>query len=443
MSLYVKYMTDDTELTFSGPALSDVNLVTEADPSLCSLTADTLSFTVTVDDGTTLDLQEGQKVEIYKDDVLEHTQFVKDFERLGKNRYRLICQSLIGVMEEPFYGKIYTPAGPPSGVSEELVGDRLGNTWRYGRLVIDKIAKEAGCTAVYDSTNNLQNTTVAGYLPICTQREALQQVAFAAGLLVSTKDGNLNLRELSETVTSEFREQDIFYGGRVKQYPTVSKVEVSSVREKTVAQAWEEEADADEMAVYEIGRFVQMVDEPIIYNDGSATEVFEGDYGAGWFTANFSYAAFSGDSYIEFQKKTHARSLSETEKESSLKADGCTLLFEGNYTHEWQVYGETAPKKIYTENVTPVLDRLEAYAQLRVLVEQEVIVTNQRAGDYVRTITPWGSYVEGYIISMDARLTINGHRAKVKILGKFVDYTPENSSALGEFIIGESTLGGA
>lgn len=435
MSLYIRYIAPEETLTFSGSALSDVNLVTEADPSLLKLTADTLSFTVVVEDGVTLDLAEGQRVELYKDGVLEHTQFIKDFERLGKNRYRLICQSRIGIMEEPFYGKIYTPGGPLPPSTDWYYG-RMGNTWMPARQLIDEVAAKAGCAVTYTDTTGLRDTTVAGYLPICPQRDALQQAAFAAGLQVSTRDGALTLREVPTEVSGEFGSRDIFYGCRVKQLPRIHRIDLSSVYENYVQQAWEDTGERiDAGNIYELSVCAQLINEPVysvseqsdevleedeILGDEEVYEEFVKDYGVRWYVGPGSpgYVA----KCIEFQKKTHSRALAAaSDKENVLSVEGCTLLFEGNYPHDWATEGSSAPAKIYTQNVTPVLDRLEAYAQLRVLVEQEVIVRGQRAGDYVRTVTPWGSCVEGYIISMDARLTQNGHRARVKILGKFVE----------------------
>ena len=438
MSLEVRYKGTDSELVFSGSALSGVNLVTEADPSLCSITADSLSFTIQVEEGTTLDLQEGQRVELYKDGDLEHTQFVKDFERLGRNRYRLVCQSRIGVMNDTYYGKIHTPGGPV-GNNTDGYYSRSGNLWRTASFLLDQIASESHCSTSYTQAGGLEDTVVAGYLPICSQRDALQQVAFAAGLLVSARDGNLNFHKISPVVSGSFVKGDIFYGGKVKEYPLYHEVSVNSLYENYVDQAWKDEQPEGEAARVEISRFAHMSEVPVIDLSSDLEVVSETDYGAKWYDRYNEYEVPSGDQYIEFQKKIHTRTINTaTGKKNTLSVGNCTLLFQGAYYHDWKTYdenGDLVPReKIYTENVQAVLDRLEAYAGLRVLVEQEVIVRDQRAGDYVRTVTPWDTYVEGYIISMDSTLTQNGHRARVKILGKHVDYTPEYSSRLGEFI---------
>lgn len=72
---------------------------------------------------------------------------------------------------------------------------------------------------------------------------------------------------------------------------------------------------------------------------------------------------------------------------------------------------------IHSGNAKQALDRLFNVYQLRQVTEQEVVIQGQNAGDYVASVTPWGSQTKGFISSMDSTLTQNGHTAMVNIQG--------------------------
>lgn len=421
----IQKITIGREVTFGKGAISDVSLLEELDPSLCVLTADTLSFSVV--SKTALTPKEGQRLELYRDDVLECVQFVKDCERISKDRYRIIGQSLIYMMDqETFYGKIYTPGGTKNST------DRCGNVWCDAKTLIERIFKgfshdiNISYETDQDHGTPVEKTTLGGYLPICTMKEALQQVCFASGMTVKTRDGNLTLSELPTSSSSTFYTNSIFNGTSVKNLSPISDVNVASIQERNVKEDWVvlEGEYPSGSPVYEFERFTQLAQEPY-YNGGiMVAKKFSGDYGAGWFSlsgvSQGDQVSVSADNYIEFQKKTHTRTVSSTaKKKNPLTVSDCTLLYEGYYTNEWDSVDEIYALS-YKENVTDVLDRLAEYAQLRTLVEQDVVASGQHAGDLVRTQTPWGTTVEGYIISMDSILTQNGQKARVKILGKEV-----------------------
>ena len=72
---------------------------------------------------------------------------------------------------------------------------------------------------------------------------------------------------------------------------------------------------------------------------------------------------------------------------------------------------------IHSGNAKQALDRLFNVYQLRQMTDQEVVVTDQRAGDLAASVTPWNSQTRGFISSMDSTLTQNGHTAIINIQG--------------------------
>jgi len=72
---------------------------------------------------------------------------------------------------------------------------------------------------------------------------------------------------------------------------------------------------------------------------------------------------------------------------------------------------------IHNGNVGFALARLFHIHQMRQTTEQDVVVTNQKAGDLVASTTPWNGKTKGYISSMDNTFTQNKHTAKICIQG--------------------------
>ena len=358
-------------MTFGREELTNVRLVNEVDPALCVLTADTLNFEVIDRKDRTLLPQENQRIELVKDGALKAVQYIVSSTRESKNQYKIVCQSVIGVLEDTYLGGIYE-AVP----LEDFVRDVL-DPWPF------------------EISSYFTEVTVTGYLPVCTQREAIQQLAFAIGAIVSTQNGEkIRFLPVPAAITGKFRSSDVFLGGSVKTSPRVAKVEVVSHRyspsdtEETLIR--EEEIRGENVLV--------TFDSPhhsYAINGGEITES-----GANWVKiAADGIVTVTGKAYLH-NSITHAkRNPAAVAKEQSnyVSVSDVTLIHSGN--------------------VKQALDRLFNVYQLRQVTEQEVVVRGQSAGDYVASVTPWGSQTKGFISSMDSTLTQNGHTAVINIQG--------------------------
>lgn len=192
-------------ILFGTGELTSVRLVNEADPSLCVLTADTMDFHIVDSQERELIPQENQRVELIKNGTLHAVQYIVSSTRDGKNQYKVSCQSAIGLLEDSFLGGMFEDAP-----LEEVVAKILGN-WPF---------------EIHPHFNGI---TVTGYLPVCTQREALQQLAFAVGAIISTKgDAKIRFLPVPAVTTAKFTPSEIFLGGSVKTSPRVAKVQVTS-----------------------------------------------------------------------------------------------------------------------------------------------------------------------------------------------------------------------
>lgn len=202
-------------------------LVSASVSSALDLTADTvpvseLNFSfLSTDDSFDLLSPSGAHI------LFQQQQWVKVEETVGDDTYSI--------------GKFYleTPK-TRGGVTQmrciDLLGvldktDFAGGMWKTAvtaKTLALAILESAGLSAedlVMDST--LAARTVSGYLPICTHREALQQLAFALAALVHCDgEGNIALHPPAGDVAHTILPRDKAQGHTVSQNARVTGVEV-------------------------------------------------------------------------------------------------------------------------------------------------------------------------------------------------------------------------
>ena len=356
---------------FGREELINVRLVNEVDPALCVLSADTMDFYVADRKDRELIPQENQRIELYKDGKLKAVQYVKSSTREAKNQYRFTCQSVIGLLEDTFLGGMYVDYP-----LEDLVQDILGE-WPF------------------EIATYFDGTVISGYLPVCTQREALQQLAFAIGSVISTQGGaSIRFLPVPTAATAKFTSSEIFLGGSVKTSPRVAKIQVYSHSYT--------ESDTDETLMQE----EEITGEAVLVTFDSPHHSYSisggtiTSYGVNWvrITAN-GPVTVTGKGYVHASVAHTKRNPAAVAKEQS------------NYIAVSDV------TLIHSENVQNALERLFNVYQLRQVTEQSVIVTDQAAGDLAVSVTPWKSKTRGFISSMDSTLTQNGHTATINIQG--------------------------
>lgn len=358
-------------MLFGAGELASVRLVNEVDPSLCVLTADTMNFQIVDSQDRELIPQENQRVELIKNGVQHAVQYIVSSTREAKNQYKIVTQSVIGLLEDTFLGGMYQDKP-----LEELTAEILGS-WPF------------------EISSYFDGVTVTGYLPVCTQREALQQLAFAVGAVVSTQGGpKVRFLPVPEIVTAKFAASDIFIGGSVKTSPRVAKVQVT-------AHSYVE-SDTEQILIREeeiTGTDVLVTfDAPHHSYSITGGEITDCD-------VNWVKITASGVVTVTGKDFTHT-SVVRTKRNPAAVAKE-----QSNYISVSEV------TLINSDNVDQALARLFNVYQFRQVTEQEVVVSDQAAGDMVASVTPWNSQTRGFISSMDSTLTQGGHTAMINIQG--------------------------
>lgn len=356
---------------FSAEEIVKTRLVNEVDHSLCELTVDTMEFEMYDPQGRSFLPQENQRVELIQNGVLRASHYITSSTRKAESSYTISCQSAIGLLNDEFLGGIYEQKP-----LEELVYEILGS-WEY------EIAPD------------FKNTTVTGYLPVCSQREALQQVSFAVGALISTQGSKkIRLVPVPTAASASFNESEIMLGGSVKTATRYERVEVNS-HTYTKIDTVETLMDDEELEGENI-----LVTFTTPHYDYEIIGGTLDDFGVNWVKITpFAPVTLTGKSYLHSVRTHVKRNQEATAKERGnyISVTDCTLINSGN-----------AKKAI---------DRLYAAKQWRQTASQNVIVSNQKAGQIVSSMTPWGSITKGYISSMDSTMTQHGHVASIQIRG--------------------------
>ena len=357
-------------VTFGRNELVSVRLLNEVDLSLCELPVDTLRIEIH-NQSSLLIPQENQKMELYRDDKLMATQYVKDSSRETKSYYTFSCQSAVGLLDSEFLGGIYTGA-PVKLLLDDIMGGH--------KYILDD-------TFISEKVN--------GYLPICTKREALQQIAFALGAMVTTQGSDaIRLTPVPSQMTGSFSEDDIFAGAKVRNAPRLSQVVLAS-HSYTPGPTEEVLINAEQISGEDV---LITFNAPHCYYDITGGKLT--DSGANWVT-------ITADGEVSLTARPYLHTTTRHTRENP----AATAAERGN------VLTVEKATLIHSGNVQAALDRLYAAKMMRQTLSHEAVISGHQAGQIVSSVNPWGTYTQGYIKSMESTLTQSGHTAQVEILG--------------------------
>lgn len=356
---------------FGADEIIRARLLNEVDSSLCELTVDTMEFEIHDPKERSFLPQETQRVELLQNGVLRASHYITSSTRKAKSNYSIQCQSSIGLLNDEFLGGMYSQKPLP-----ELVAEILGE-WEF------------------EIHPYFDGATLTGYIPVCSQREALQQVSFAVGALISTQDSTkIRFLPIPKTVSARFNEAEILRGGSVKTAPRYARVEVNS-HTYTKTDNVETLMDEEEVEGEDV-----LITFTTPHYDYEITGGVINASGINWvnITPN-GLVTLNAKTYLH-STRTHVKRNPEAtarEKGNYIAVTECTLINSGN--------------------AQEAVERLYAAKQQRQTVNQDVIVKGQKAGQVASSLTPWGTITRGFISSMDSTLTKTGHVAAIQIQG--------------------------
>lgn len=358
-------------IVFFRDEVVQASLLNEIDPSLCELSTDTMTVEIIEKKGLSLIPQKNQAMYLFRDDKQIAAQYITESSRENQRFYTFRCQSSVGRLEDEFLGGIYNDYPVDALLNSVLAGF------------------QADWTA-------FAHMAVTGYLPVCTRREALQQVAFAIGAVVTTQgDGTIRLVPLSDCVDAAFTGENIFPGAKVSREAQTAAVQIHVHR---YAEGTEQETLLENEQISGNGVLYVFSEPHHGYSIAGGSLDSSGE--------NWVRITASGPVTLTGRKYIHSTSVKRRENPYATAAEKANIVSVENAT------------LIHVGNVDGALDRLYAFHTLKHVLTQDVVVTGQVAGQKVRSSNPWGTATVGYITSMESEFTNTGHTASVTICGK-------------------------
>lgn len=370
---------------FGSDEILSANILEEVDPISAELSINTLDFKVHTNDFSILDPQ-GAYTLLQKKQPVDVAEYVGGVKK-NMGRYYLeepisdtdhttvmSCIDLIGIMDQTdFKGGIYT--------------DVLAST------IVDDIATSAGVE--YELDSSFSTVTLSGWIPICSHREALQQVAIAIGAIVDcTRSDKIKLYPMPTVSSGSIGYAQKFDNHSVKQRALVTGVEVIAHNYVALDETTELYNGTLTVGTYEIP-----FSQPCHSLSVSGAVIADSN-------ANFAKITVSTPGTVVLTGKAYADN---------------TRLF-GTYMSELPAGEKTNIPKIEeatlisNANAQDVADRVYAYYQMRYQGEGTIVLGDEQPGQ-IRTMDSMnGKQIQGIIESMDVNLT-GGFLARIKITG--------------------------
>lgn len=263
--------------------------------------------------------------------------------------------------------------------------------------LVQEIAKDAGFGYMIDS--ELIGTTLSGWLPACSHREALQQAAIAAGGYISTsRSGAVRLKSQPDY------QNDPTYDITMKRKKIGTEVTLKTLVTGVNVTGHSYKLNTVEETLYQSslskGEYSIMFDEPVAVTQISGGTITES--GVNWCTVSVSSEGeivISGYKYTDNTNiaRVRLKELPAGEKENILTLENATL--------------------VSTDNASRVADRIFSYHQKRIEQNMEYVLSNETVGGIADVEINLGVYRQGVIERMEIDM-IGGYLTKAVIVGE-------------------------
>lgn len=369
---------------FDDDSVISAQILEEVDPTGAELSINTLEFTAYTTDFALLDpngvyaaLQQRQAIATKVDGENFGTFFLDEPESEDDDTTTFKCVDFVGAIDTTdFMGGIYSNKTVSSLIAEIMTSAEVE-------------------TNEYELNSTLGSKTVSGYIPICTHREALQQVAFAIGAIVDCSRGkSIKIYPQNTSVIGTITHDEKFDGHKVKMTTLVTGVEVTAHRYTL---------KTDTSTAYEgnltVGTHTLTFSEPYAQLSASGATIVSS--GANYATVTVTTAGkvtLTGKAYEDSTSiiGVYASELPANAKPNVITCDDSATLVD-------------------TAKAAEIAQRLYNFYQMRYEDTGELILGNQKAGQTWRMNSLNNRDLVGVVQSLDINL-ITGV-ADMKITG--------------------------
>lgn len=205
--LKVRAIDYGMKITFYGDELKSAKIIQEIDPLSSQISINTCDFVIKSKRKIEYSFQERQSVEVYFNDKLRSTSFIKTAKRKSQNEWSVQAEDYIGIMSNSvFYGDVYS-----------------------NKNAVELIKEIFNAANVPYKISDLSSEVVSGYIPYTNCRNALMQVAFAIGAVVDTSNSDVvNVFKASDNISQKIPLDRIFQGQSFDGDSKITAIEVTS-----------------------------------------------------------------------------------------------------------------------------------------------------------------------------------------------------------------------
>ena len=381
---------------FEGDNLINANLLEQLNLLSDEISINTLDFTVYSDDdrfnilnpqGVYKTLQQRQELNVYqsKNGELNNmgTFYIDNWQSKNDNKMEFSGIDLIGLLDKTnFDGGIY------NNVTVENL--------------ITQIFNSAGFTSEYFTIQDeLKNILLAGYIPVCTHREALQQILFTIGAIANcARTDIIKIEEVIESETpNEIPSGNVFKGTKeIEQGEIITGVLLQA---HNYSQGIEQKKLFDESLP--IGTHKIVFSNPThnitctggtIQSSNANSAIISVSSNTNVVVQGYEYVDSTQDIFIENS------SLAGNEKSNVLKIDSVYL--------------------INSSNAQAIGQRIIDYYNGKYTTKFKYVLDDEKTADNVILDEQYGNILNGFITELDIDLT-GGYVAKAKVIAKVED----------------------
>lgn len=345
--------------------------------SLSSLPVDTLTAVV-ADKYDTLESvfatqAYGDVVKYFHSDDLVGKFYLENIERIGKMDWQFNCISDLGLLvsAKPHYGGIYTGQS-----AQEVISDIIGTIIPY---TLD---------------DSLKAVEIYGWLKKASRRDNLRSVLFAiGGTIQRDSEGDLVIAPYGPDPTPIWVSSHGFYkdGGNLKNDVTATRIVLTehafAARDSdTITTLFDGAVNGTDIITPKgasVNGIIVNFDAPMHDLTVSGSTILESDVNYA-VLATSGYALLTGKEYTHTQREV-PREIVTGITPKSVESSACTL--------------------INIRNSPSVLDRLEAFYGHIKRVNIDMVLQDQKPGNYVHFTDPYGNDSTGYIESLEVSMS--------------------------------------
>lgn len=193
---------------FKGKNVRSAKMIQEIDPISTEIPINTLDVKLELDEGQDYAFQERQALEVYFNEELRGTQFVKNAKRKAQRLWDIDCEDYIGLLDTVYFsGGIYNNKNAVELITE-----------------IFETAK-----VPFSIDESLSSKQVSGYIGYTSCRNALMQVCFATlAVADTTARNNVAVFRLSNEISQTLPRERIMQGQKASESTRVTAVELTA-----------------------------------------------------------------------------------------------------------------------------------------------------------------------------------------------------------------------